>query len=119
MLKKVRTRQERAGLYWLLGDLYLAEARALLQTGPDRREEARELLLKAEALARDRDFTRVLWKILFALSELTDGSEGENLAREAQEIVLRIAGGFEDPAQRKLFLGKPLVTSLVERFQRT
>jgi tetratricopeptide (TPR) repeat protein len=117
VLEKVRQRQEEAGAFLFLGDLYLAQAKALLLTTPPRREEAQELLLAAERFARDGGIARVLWKILSARSELASSPEREALAGEAWAIASRIAAEIEDPSRRARFLEKTSVRTLAAKFQ--
>jgi type III secretion system FlhB-like substrate exporter len=73
-------------------------------------EAAHETLLEAQAKAEAVGSRRMLWQILFVLSQLeTDPATAERLHRQAVEIVEYIAGHISDPELRASFLGLPQV----------
>jgi DNA-binding SARP family transcriptional activator len=68
-------------------------------------EAARKTLLEARAVAEAVGSRRLLWQILFALSQLeTDRGEANQLRQQAQEIVEYIARNVGDLELRASFL---------------
>lgn len=79
-------------------------------------EAARETLLQAQAEAEAIGSRRMLWQILFALSQLeTDPAEAKEWRHQAQEIVAYIAGNVSDSDLRTSFLGLPQVQEVLGR----
>jgi DNA-binding SARP family transcriptional activator/tetratricopeptide (TPR) repeat protein len=77
-------------------------------------EAARGTLLQAQAEAEALGSRRMLWKILFALSQLeTDPAEAAQWRQQAQEIVAYIAANVSDPELRASFLRLPQVQGVL------
>jgi tetratricopeptide (TPR) repeat protein len=96
---------------YMLEVLYLRGQilRAMGQT-----EAARKTLLEAQAEAEAIGSRRMLWQILFALSQLeTDPTEAERLHEQAQEIVAYIAHNISEPELRASFLDLPQVQAVL------
>ncbi|HXV43608.1 MAG TPA: tetratricopeptide repeat protein, partial [Anaerolineae bacterium] len=73
-------------------------------------EEAYKTLLEAQAQAEAIGSRRMLWQILFALSQLeTDPTKAKQWRKQAQEIVADIADNISEPELRASFLGLPQV----------
>lgn len=73
--------------------------------GLEQPEAARKTLLEACAVAEAVGSRRMLWQILFALSQLeTDRGEAHRLRQQARKIVEDIAGNVGDPELRTSFL---------------
>jgi tetratricopeptide (TPR) repeat protein len=82
--------------------LYL---RARILSAMGQTEAARKTLLEAHTEAEAIGSRRMLWQILFALSQLeTDPAKTNQLRQQAQEIVESIAGNIGDPELRTSFL---------------
>jgi tetratricopeptide (TPR) repeat protein len=92
--------------------LYL-HSQALLGLGQD--EAARNGLQEAYAEAEAIGSRRMLWQILFALSQLeTDPVEAQRLRRQAQEIIEYIANHISYSQLRTSFLALPQVQAVFE-----
>jgi hypothetical protein len=77
-------------------------------------EAARKTLLEAQAEAEVIGSRRILWQILFTLSQLeTEPAETERLRKQAQEIVAYIANNISEPELRASFLGLPEVQAVL------
>jgi tetratricopeptide (TPR) repeat protein len=73
-------------------------------------EAARNTLLEARLEAEAIGSRRMLWQILFALSQLeTDPTKAKQWRKHAQEIVTDIADNISEPELRASFLGLPQV----------
>jgi hypothetical protein len=100
--------------------LYLkSKARLALR----RADEARAALLEARAEAEALGARRILWEILFALSEMEaqrdNADEAVALRRQAQEIVEYIADHVGAPELRASFLNLPKVRAVLSADQAT
>lgn len=88
---------------------YIPEAlylRGQSLAGLGQTEAAHNTLLEARAEAEAIGSRRMLWQILFALSQLeTDSTEAKRLCQQAQEIVEYIAANLSNPELRASFLG--------------
>ena len=80
---------------------------------PPQPESARPILEKARQIAEEIDHNRFIWKVNLALAELSEEGEAAELRQEARKIVKMVLSEIEDPELRKLFLGQPLVLSLI------
>ena len=90
---------------WLPDAGYL-KGRALLAQG--RRDEARAALEQARAVAEDMGCRRMLWPILFALSQaIADSEERQRWLGQAQATIGYIAEHIGDPQLRASFLNTP------------
>lgn len=77
-------------------------------------EAAREALLQARAEAEAIGSRRMLWQILFALSQLEmNPAEATQWHEQAQEIVASIAANVSDPDLRTSFLRLPQVQEVL------
>jgi tetratricopeptide (TPR) repeat protein len=77
-------------------------------------EAAWATLLEARAEAEAIGSRRMLWQILFALSQLeTDPAEATQWRQQAQEIVAYIAANVSDPELRTSFLRLPQVQGVL------
>jgi class 3 adenylate cyclase/tetratricopeptide (TPR) repeat protein len=98
--------------------LYLPDAgylkgRALLAQG--RREEARAALKQARAVAEEIGCRRMLWLILFALSQAAaDSEERQRLLAEAQATIGYIAEHIGDSQLRATFLDTPPIRAVLQ-----
>jgi tetratricopeptide (TPR) repeat protein len=91
----------RLGVY--LPDAGYLKGRALL--GQGRREEARVALEQARAIAEDMGCRRMLWLILFGLSQaVTDNEERQRLLGQAQATLGHIAEHIGDPQLQATFV---------------
>ncbi|MBE7556995.1 MAG: AAA family ATPase [Anaerolineales bacterium] len=78
-------------------------------------EAARETLLEAQAEAEALGSRRMLWQILFALSQLErDLAKATQWRRQAQEIVAYIIANVSDPDLRTSFLRLPKVQEVLD-----
>jgi len=97
--------------------LYLPDAgylkgRALLAQG--RREEACATLEQARDMAEEMGCRRMLWLILFALSQaVTDNEERQRLLGQAQATIGYIAEHIGDPQLQATFLNTPAVREVL------
>jgi hypothetical protein len=97
--------------------LYLPDAsylkgRSLLAQG--RRNEARAALEQARAVAEEMGCRRMLWPILFALSQAVTGEgERQRLLGQAQATIGYIAEHIGDPQLRATFLNTPPVQAVL------
>jgi hypothetical protein len=95
---------------YLADGLYL-RSQALLFLG--RADAAYDALMQARAEAEALGARRILWEILFALSQIEaergNAAEAEALRRQAREIVEYIADHAGAPELRASFLGQPRV----------
>jgi pentatricopeptide repeat protein len=91
----------------------LLEAECLMALDPPQPESARPILEKARQIAEEIDHNRFIWKVNLALAELSEEGEAAELRQEARKIVKMVLSEIEDPELRKLFLGQPLVLSLI------
>ena len=98
--------------------LYLPDAgylkgRALLAQG--RRDEARAALEQARSVAEEMGCRRMLWPILFALSQVVaDSKERQRLLAEAGATIDYIAEHIGDPQLRASFLNTPAVQAVLQ-----
>ncbi|MCI0529849.1 MAG: hypothetical protein L0Y56_20595 [Nitrospira sp.] len=87
---------------------YIPEAlclRGQILGGMGQTGAARKTLLEAQAEAEAIGSHRMLWQILFALSQLeTNPPEAKHLHQQAQEIVEFIAGNISNAELRASFL---------------
>jgi hypothetical protein len=92
---------------------FMPEARCLrgqILAAVGQTEAARDTLLEARAEAEAIGSRRMLWQILFALSQLeTDAAEAKQWHKQAQETVADIAANVSDPELRASFLSLPQV----------
>jgi tetratricopeptide (TPR) repeat protein len=92
--------------------LYL-QGQALRGFGQD--EAARTRLREARAEAEAVGSRRMLWRILYALSQLEAGRvEAERLRQHAEEIVEYVADNIHETALRASFLSLPDVRAVLE-----
>jgi class 3 adenylate cyclase/tetratricopeptide (TPR) repeat protein len=97
---------------WLPDAGYL-KGRALL--GEGRHEEARMALAQARAAAEEIGCRRMLWPILFALSQVaTDNLERQWLLAQAQATIHYIAEQIGDPQLQATFLNTPPVQAVLQ-----
>ena len=86
---------------------------ALLAQG--RRDEARATLEQARGIAEDMGCRRMLWPMLFALSQaVTDNEERQRLLGQAQATIGYIAERIGDPQLRASFLNTPPVRAVLQ-----
>jgi len=79
-----------------------------------REEAALESLLEARSIAEAIGSRRMLWRVLFALSELeADLTEAERLRQQARQIVEYIADHIDEVKLRQLFLNLPDVRAVL------
>jgi tetratricopeptide (TPR) repeat protein len=79
------------------------------------REAARERLIEARSAAEAIRSQRMLWPILFSLSQLEDDpAEARRLRQQAGEIIHTIAGNINRPNLRETFLNQPRVQAVLE-----
>jgi tetratricopeptide (TPR) repeat protein len=92
------------GIWAFMTDVLVLRGQIL--RGMGQTETARKTLLEAQAAAEAIGSRRMLWQILFALSQLeTDPAKIERLHQQAQEIVQSIANSIGNPELRASFLG--------------
>jgi tetratricopeptide (TPR) repeat protein len=79
------------------------------------REAARERLIEARFAAEAIGSRRMLWPILFGLSQLEDDpAEARQLRQQAGEIIHTIAGNIGRPTLRESFLNQPRIQEVFE-----
>jgi tetratricopeptide (TPR) repeat protein len=108
-----------ARLRQLNGRLYLADGLYLRSQALrflERTDAAYEALVEARTEAEERGARRILWEILFALSQLElergNAAEAKNLRDQAREIVNYIANHTGTPELRASFLSLPQVQAV-------
>jgi predicted ATPase/class 3 adenylate cyclase len=95
-----------------LPDVGYLKGRALL--GQGRYAEARATLEQARAVAEGMGCRRMLWRILFALSQaVTDNEERQCLLGQAQATIGYIAERIGDPQLQATFLNMPTVQEVL------
>ncbi len=91
------------------------KGRALL--GQGRTDEAHDLLIEARAEAEALGSRRILWEILYALSQVEarrgSDADAQRLRQQAREIVEFIAGHTGSPELRQSFLNLPDVQNVM------
>jgi len=103
-------RQNSVQIY--ISPLLHIQSQAQLALG--REEAALESLLEARSIAEAIGSQRMLWRVLFALSELeADLTEAERLRQQARQIVEYIADHIDEVKLRQLFLNLPDVRAVL------
>jgi hypothetical protein len=76
---------------------------------------AQEQILKARAAAEAIGSRRLLWQILFGLSQLEDDpAVAQQLHQQAREIIGSISERIDRPELRESFLNQPQVQAVLE-----
>ncbi|MCC7353201.1 MAG: hypothetical protein IT330_05530 [Anaerolineae bacterium] len=103
------------GMHPFLADAFYIKGEALTALG--RGEEACEVLRQARAEAEAHNSHRILWRILFSLSQVERGqgnqAEAEGLRNQARGVVLHIADHAGSPTLRASFLRRPQVHAVL------
>ena len=106
--------QQRMGIRSFICEGLLLKGQALL--AQERVEEAYKVLSEAGAKSEAAGSRRVLWPVLFTLSQVETRrghpSEAENLRQQAQEIIEYIAD-HTPPDLRSSFLASPQVRAVL------
>ncbi len=101
---------QRTGARTFLPEALYLKSQALLPAS-----EARQLLVAAQHEAESLGSRRILWKILFALSELEKGEEAELSRRRARQIVAAMADDISQTDLRESFLNRADVRQLMSK----
>jgi hypothetical protein len=104
---------EDSGVKGFQSEGLMLEAQSLLALDPPRPARAQPLLEKACQISEKVGHKRIAWKAYVALAELSEEQKAAELRQKAWEIVEGMAAGIKDPELLQLFLGQPLVRSLM------
>ncbi len=111
---EMKEEMDRTGARWLLPDVLNLMGRTLLARG--KKEEALILLIEARREAEKQVSRRSLWPSLLTLAKLEEDQghleAGNNLRREASEVVTFIADHIDDAKLRTAFLNLPQVKEI-------
>jgi tetratricopeptide (TPR) repeat protein len=103
------------GVRLFMTDALYLKGRALL--GQGQTEQAYQALQEARAEAEALNSRRILWEILFTLSQIEaergNTAEAQDLRRQAREVVAYIADHAGSPELRASFLGLPKVRAVL------
>lgn len=89
--------------------------RSQAQLALNQKEAAVESLLEARSIAEEIGSRRMLWLVLFALSQLeADPIEADNLRQQARRIIEYIADHIDETDLREVFLNHPDVRAVLD-----
>lgn len=81
----------------------------------NREEAARQRLLESRTIAEEIGVSRILWRILYALSQLeNDARKSEELQQEARRVIEAIASRIDQGDLKRSYLNQPEIISIFE-----